>query len=345
MVLGALVVINLTTGCGGGNGKSPSKVRPGGTTVPTTRPTTAPTTPTNPLSASATAGTYTGNFSLSNGESGTAQLTINADGTASLTTSSAPGAAITATGTYNAQTGLLALRGQIVVNNQTLACTYGGRVTINGSTYTVGNGTISISNGVTGNFNVARPTTVPTTAPTTVPTTVPTTGPTTAPTTAPVTKGPITTFFASGTLSGGQFQQDDGSFFRFNLVPRGPEPTPDPEPEPTLGPTPTPEPFTITFYKGTYVLSNGESGNFTLFDSTSDVASGSPNVAPNLTFAFPPLEQGDATITARVSGSTGSGTVRLSNGVTGNITITSRQVISGRTAALAKQQIMRQAGR
>lgn len=142
----------------------------------------------------------------------------------------------------------------------------------------------------------------------------------------------MTVFSGGGTFSGGQFTSEDGNFSRYNLVRRPPI---TPGPEPTSGPQPTPEP--VIFYQGTYSLTNGERGNFILLDgrdADSDFGFGSPPIASNLTFAFPPIQNGTANISVRVSGSTGSGSVRLSNGVTGTINITGRQVFSSRQRAL-----------
>jgi hypothetical protein len=173
----------------------------------------------------------------------------------------------------------------------------------------------------------ANPTTSPTTVPTTAPTTAPTTNPVATPTPPPVTNGPVIVFSAGGTLTNGQFvQQGDGNFWRFNLIPETPA-----TPVPTSGPSATPQ--SITLYTGTYTLSDGESGQFTLADSSFDFAAGSPNIPTDRTFdATNPVEQGTATIAVSVSGSTGSGTITLSNGITGTITITGSQQISALSA-------------
>ncbi|BCM92659.1 hypothetical protein IAD21_04541 [Abditibacteriota bacterium] len=161
--------------------------------------------------------------------------------------------------------------------------------------------------------------------PTNTPVATNTPGPTTTPT--PISTGTATVFFASGNLVSGQFVQDgEGTFARYNIV------TPTPEPTSTPGPSPTPEPTAtleiITRYIGTYTLSNGENGDFVIEDQPNDedFADGTPVLAANKTLQSPPIARGTATISVQLdSGFTGSGSVHLSNGVTGTIKIFARE--------------------
>lgn len=148
------------------------------------------------------------------------------------------------------------------------------------------------------------------------------------PTATPITSRNVATvFYAIGTVSGGQFkQQGDGQFMRYNIIPAGPPPTPDPGGDPGV----TPEPSVL--YIGTYVLSNGEKGTFVLVDSSFDLASGSPDLPDNKTLDYLNIiKMGTANIAGKVSGSSGSGTISLSDGVKGTFTITSRTTTSAKS--------------
>jgi hypothetical protein len=155
--------------------------------------------------------------------------------------------------------------------------------------------------------------------------------PTAVPTAQP---GIATVFTANGTFnrSTGQFTQDadtpgspGGAFFRVRVV-NAPGPTPGPTP--TAVPQPTSN--NPLSYVGKYRLSNGETGLFYLGVDQPGAARpaqalGAPGVAEGKAFDFDrPVEAGRATVTVRVSGSTGSGRVTLSNGLTGTITIDER---------------------
>lgn len=161
-------------------------------------------------------------------------------------------------------------------------------------------------------------------------------GTTAAPTatTVPVARSMVFLFNAQGDLSAstGQFTQTDGSFQRFNVVRETPDPVGTPGTVPTIGPIPTTPPIQGVAYTGTYQLSNGETGIFSLFSATISgfsisAASGVPELPDGFTLSDTPTQQGTATVSARVSGSTGSGSVRLSNGITGTITINRRTTL------------------
>lgn len=131
----------LVTGCGGGNGNSPTKVLPGGTTQPTNVPTTAPTN---------TPATFAGNYSsgLRAGETGETSFVsfrINSDGTVTNTT---PGNTNALTGSVNGS-GLLNFNytdtaaGVLAVSTQLTrsGASFGGNGTF---TNPRGNGTIQV---------------------------------------------------------------------------------------------------------------------------------------------------------------------------------------------------------
>jgi hypothetical protein len=118
----------------------------------------------------------------------------------------------------------------------------------------------------------------------------------------------------------GQYTQSAGNFIK--LVQGTPTPTP-----PTPSPTPCqPTPGTPggTIYLGNYQLSNGENGSFSLTVPNGGTATGAG--APT---EFPKdpvvVEQGNATVTAQLNTSSGSGTGTIAftssgTGITGNIT-------------------------
>lgn len=150
----------------------------------------------------------------------------------------------------------------------------------------------------------------------------------------------LTTFSVSGSLdASGVFTQDEGSGFyaRFRLVPA---PTPKPGPTPTPGPVPTPEPGTL--YSGTYTLTNGEKGNFFLLAQRDNSASGGGFPTINLeNYTLQIATQGTATVALQISGSTGSGSVRLTDQTgatfaTGTIKINSKQSFSRATRNFRK---------
>ena len=144
----------------------------------------------------------------------------------------------------------------------------------------------------------------------------------------------------SGSLNAsGVFTQEAGSGFyaRFRLVP---SPTPTPGPTPKPGPQPTPEPGTL--YSGTYTLTNGEKGNFFLLAQQDNSASGGGFPSVNLeNYTLQIATQGTATVALQISGSTGSGSVRLTDlsgatFATGTIRITGKQSFSRATRNFRK---------
>lgn len=224
----------------------------------------------------------------------------------------------------------------------------GSTTVVNAGTFRVGSGTPNPTATASG---TPRPTSTPggsaTPTPTVRPgaTATPTTRPGATPTPIPPATGSIVTFFtAEGTFNTatGQFTQDasdadfpSGEFRRVRVI-ASTLPTPTPGPTPTAEPEPTPD--GSIGYLGSYTLSNGERGLFVLSvdaPSTPRTASGIglPRLGERQTLDFlNPIQTGTTTITLRVSGSTGSGRVTLSNGVTGVITIEQRFTNSRRAS-------------
>lgn len=140
----------------------------------------------------------------------------------------------------------------------------------------------------------------------------------------------LTTISTSGTFNPttGKFTQTEGSFERFmgRLLP-SPGPTATPEPTPTPG-TGTPS---AIIYSGTYKLGSGtlgvsEKGDFTftvLPDNSAD-GIGVPQDFFRYQMEDPASETGTATVALQINGTTGSGTIRLSSGAQGTISITRR---------------------
>jgi hypothetical protein len=90
----------------------------------------------------------------------------------------------------------------------------------------------------------------------------------------------------------------------------------------------------FTLYRGPYSLSNGEIGTFTLFDEGvgnnvgDDSGFGFPEIPADRTFGVF-IQQGTAQVSVTITSvsgtsATGTGTILLSDGTTGKITITER---------------------
>ncbi len=130
----------------------------------------------------------------------------------------------------------------------------------------------------------------------------------------------LTTISIQGTVdpATGQFTQAGGTFEKFtgNLLPN-PTPDPAPFPPPDAGPG-------GAHYTGTYTLSSGENGVFN-FTVLSDNSAEGLAVPPDLfRYQTDPAsaQTGTATVSLQVSGSTGAGTIQLSDGTKGTIKIT-----------------------
>jgi len=166
--------------------------------------------------------------------------------------------------------------------------------------------------------------------------------PTPAPTAAPVVKT-VTVISTSGRLDAatGRFTQTRGSFDSFTGAIL---PGPDPTPEPTIAPEPG---ATGALYTGTYTLNSGESGEFTLFVAADGAADGLATPPDFFRFQMNPVSSGsgNATVTVQISGSTGSGTIVLSNGTRGSITITGKTTTNSRIAALRQRMTQSKATR
>ncbi len=140
----------------------------------------------------------------------------------------------------------------------------------------------------------------------------------------PASNGALTTLSVQGTLdpATGQFTQTGGTFDRFTgvLIP-GPTPAPTPGPAPTEGAD-----SGGTLYSGTYTLDSRQSGAFTFIVLPDNSAEGL--AVPTDFFRYQteptPVESGAATVSLQLSGTTGSGTIQLSNGMRGTIRITGR---------------------
>lgn len=139
----------------------------------------------------------------------------------------------------------------------------------------------------------------------------------------PVPNSLYTSFGVIGTLdASGTFTQNAGFFSQSRLV-RSTGPTPTP-----IGgtPEPTPTPLSATLYTGTYSLSNGEKGIFSLVVPSGRQASGGGAPAVDISgYTLQPVTSGDAVVNLKINGSTGSGTVTLGTVATGIIQITSKQ--------------------
>lgn len=147
----------------------------------------------------------------------------------------------------------------------------------------------------------------------------------------------VTVISTSGTFSRatGQYTQTSGSFDRLRgtlLPPAAPNPTEEPAtpPDPSSG---------VMIYSGTYTLSSGEAGEF-IFTSLANATAEGVGVPPELLrFQGSPemVGSGEATVTLRISGSTGSGTIQLSNNDRGTVTITSSTGTTAQVRAIMKR--------
>lgn len=185
--------------------------------------------------------------------------------------------------------------------------------------------------GCNGSDDSGGPQTQPTATPvaTSVPNATATPGARPTATRTPVAGATIfTTLSTSGTFAGGRFTQTSGSFQKVSGRPR-----PGPTPAPTTAPPPPTGPTTVVIYSGTFTLSSGQGGQFT-FTVTPDNRANGSGIPPEL-FRFEmnpvPVETGSATVSLQVLGSTGTGTVQLSNGERGTITITRRSEVSAQS--------------
>lgn len=139
----------------------------------------------------------------------------------------------------------------------------------------------------------------------------------------PTSGGPLTTLSVQGTLdpATGRFTQTGGTFDRFTgvLIP-GPTPAPT-SPPATEGPG-----SGGSLYSGTYTLDSRQSGEFNFIVLPDNSAEGL--AVPTDFFRYQtdptPVESGTATVSLQLSGTTGSGTIQLSNGTRGTISITGR---------------------
>ena len=130
----------------------------------------------------------------------------------------------------------------------------------------------------------------------------------------------LTTLSVQGAVdpATGQFTQAQGTFEKFtgNLLPN-----------PTTDTTPFPPPAAGlggSVYTGTYALNSGESGvfNFTVLPDNSAAGLAVPPDFFRYQADPASTQTGTATVSLQVSGSTGSGTIQLSNGTQGTIKIT-----------------------
>lgn len=160
--------------------------------------------------------------------------------------------------------------------------------------------------------------------------------PTPTPTATPTGPQTATVFSTSGTFSRatGTYTQTRGSFERL----RGtllPAPVPGPD-----DPDPTPDPNSnVVIYTGTYSLSSGETGEFIFTSLPGDIGDG-VGASPEF-FRLPENSEmvgsGTATVSLQISGSTGSGTIRLSNNDSGTIAITSSARASAQNQAAMRR--------
>ncbi|MBV9864071.1 MAG: hypothetical protein JO316_01855 [Abitibacteriaceae bacterium] len=196
-----------------------------------------------------------------------------------------------------------------------------------GSLFSEGNGNgtptpVPTTSGTPTKTPVGTPKATPLRTPVGTPTPGPTSGGTPLPT--PVPNSLYTSFGVIGSLdASGTFTQTAGFFSQSRLV-RSTGPTPTPIGGGT--PEPTPTPLSATLYTGTYALSNGEKGIFSLLVPSGQQASGGGAPAVDISgYTLQPVTQGDAVVTLKINGSTGSGTVTLGTVATGTIQITSKQ--------------------
>ena len=140
----------------------------------------------------------------------------------------------------------------------------------------------------------------------------------------------FTTISTSGTFSSatGRFSQTSGTFQQV----RG-RPQPGATPVPTVAPTQAGGTPTVVVYRGTFTLNSGTRGAFLLSvlpDGSADGV-GTPPEVVRFQMDPVPVANGTATVSLQISGSTGSGSIRLSNGDSGAIAITSRTGIVARS--------------
>ncbi|MDQ2731107.1 MAG: hypothetical protein M3Y56_05565 [Armatimonadota bacterium] len=151
-------------------------------------------------------------------------------------------------------------------------------------------------------------------------------------TTAPVgvtnptpTTRTLTTITAAGTISpAGLFSQTEGSYESFTgtLLPTSAAAT---TPTPDTGPPTDPSnAMAVIFYTGSYTLKSGESGAFNLSIQSGTAAELVAVPTEFLNYQAEPMSNltGVATVSLQLNGSTGTGTIQLSNGDSGVITIT-----------------------
>lgn len=138
----------------------------------------------------------------------------------------------------------------------------------------------------------------------------------------PASARSLTTLSVQGTLdpATGQFTQTGGTFDRFTgVLIAGPSPVSNPPSAPTEDPG-----SGGTLYTGTYTLGSGGSGDFNFVVLADNSAEGL--AVPASFFRYQtdptPVESGAATVSLQISGATGTGTIRLSNGTQGTIKIT-----------------------
>jgi len=144
----------------------------------------------------------------------------------------------------------------------------------------------------------------------------------------------FTTISTTGTFNAatGLFTQTRGSFQTVSGRPRsGAAPTPNATPAPTASGG-----ATVVIYSGTFTLTSGQSGVFT-FSAFADNRAEGVGIPPEVfRFQMNPVAvaTGTATVSLQINGSagsTGSGTIQLSNGESGTITITRRTAIAARS--------------
>lgn len=89
----------------------------------------------------------------------------------------------------------------------------------------------------------------------------------------------------------------------------------------------------MVVYNGTFALSSGTRGAFvfSVLPDGSAEGVGTPPEVLRFQMSPVPVANGSATVSLQTSGSTGSGSIRLSNGDSGTITITSRTGIVARS--------------
>lgn len=145
----------------------------------------------------------------------------------------------------------------------------------------------------------------------------------------------LTAITIQGTLdpATGQFTQTGGSFEKFTgLVLANPAPPPN---QPV-----TPEdPSGGSLYSGTYTLDSGESGEFSFTVLADNSAEGL--AIPTDFFRYQTdavsAETGAAVVGIQISGATGSGTIKLSNGTQGTIKITGQMPLTAQLRALTRR--------